>query len=106
MTEFDLYIDPSGTVRTPRGMPVPEATVALYRSDNESGPFTPVPDGSAIMSVAQAGGAVTTDLDADLTACRLHLAVQWLAWFVSERPPPWHDHDWLVDAAEAADRLT
>ena len=50
---FDIYIDPSGAVRTAEGAPLPGATVTLYRSDSSAGPFVPVPDGSAIMSPAQ-----------------------------------------------------
>lgn len=55
--------------------------------------------------VTSAGGAITPDLDAALAACRLHLAVQWLGWFTSDRPPPWQARDWLADATRAAERL-
>ena len=49
--EFDVvYVDPSGTVNTTAGLPIPGATVTLYRSDSSAGPFVQVPDGSAIMS--------------------------------------------------------
>jgi hypothetical protein len=48
--DFDIYIDPSGTVRTLKGRPVPDALVTLYRSDTPEGPFTVVPGGSSIMS--------------------------------------------------------
>lgn len=48
---FDIYIDPSGTVITERdGLPIAGATVRLLRSNGAFGPFTYVPDGSAIMS--------------------------------------------------------
>ena len=47
----DLYIDPSGTVRDEvTGLPVAGATTTLYRSDEATGPFDVVPDGSAVMS--------------------------------------------------------
>ena len=46
------YIDPSGTVRTPNGVPISGATVTLLQSDSLAGPFTPVPNGSAVMSPA------------------------------------------------------
>ena len=49
-TNFPIYIDPSGFVHTTDGAPLAGATVTLYRSDSESGPFTAVPDGSAVMS--------------------------------------------------------
>jgi hypothetical protein len=49
---FDIYIDPSGAVVDLQGNPVEGATVTLYRSDFEQGPFEAVPDGSAIMSPA------------------------------------------------------
>lgn len=45
-----LYLDPSGTVRTLSGRPVPDARVTLYRAESASGPFEVVPDGSAMMS--------------------------------------------------------
>ncbi|HEU4410430.1 MAG TPA: nidogen-like domain-containing protein [Polyangiaceae bacterium] len=47
---FSIYIDPSGNIVTPSGDRVPDAIVTLFRSDSPSGPFEPVPDGSAIMS--------------------------------------------------------
>ncbi|HEX9987495.1 MAG TPA: S-layer homology domain-containing protein, partial [Chloroflexia bacterium] len=49
-----IYIDPSGVVQSylPNGDPaaLPLATVTLFRSDNPTGPFDVVPDGSALMS--------------------------------------------------------
>lgn len=47
---FDVYIDPSGHVIDTDGNPIQGAQVTLYRSDTFDGPFTVVPDGSAIMS--------------------------------------------------------
>ena len=47
---FDLYIDPSGNVRTVSGTPIAAATVTLYRSDTAGGPFVQVPNGDPIMS--------------------------------------------------------
>ncbi|WP_167305977.1 nidogen-like domain-containing protein [Nocardioides euryhalodurans] len=58
---FDVYIDPSGLVRTPSGRPVAGATVTLFRSDDPNGPFTVVPDGSAIMSPANRTNPSLTD---------------------------------------------
>jgi hypothetical protein len=46
----DVYIDPSGYVKTTTGIPIVGATVILYRSESPGGPFVQVPDGSAIMS--------------------------------------------------------
>ncbi len=60
-TDFDFYIDPSGYVRTTTGEPIPGATVTLYRSDAFTGPFAIVPDGSAIMSLANRANPSTTD---------------------------------------------
>jgi hypothetical protein len=48
--DFGIYIDPSGVIRDTNGNPVEGATVTLYRSATEAGPFFPVPDGSALMS--------------------------------------------------------
>lgn len=47
---FDIYIDPSGVVKTVGGNPIGAATVTLYRSDDPGGPFVQVPNGSAVMS--------------------------------------------------------
>jgi hypothetical protein len=58
---FDVYIDPSGTVRTLTGAPVVGATVTLLRSDAESGPFEVVPDGSGVMSLANRRNPDATD---------------------------------------------
>jgi Ser/Thr protein kinase RdoA (MazF antagonist) len=44
-------------------------------------------------------------LEADLTRCRLHLALQWLGWSADWRPPPEHAHDWLGEALELAEGL-
>lgn len=49
--EFDLYIDPSGTVlEADSNEPIPGATTVLSRSELEVGPFVDVPDGDKIMS--------------------------------------------------------
>ncbi len=48
--KFDIYIDPSGNVRDLKGRPIYGATVRLYRSDQPTGPFDLVPNGSLIMS--------------------------------------------------------
>ena len=48
--DFNIYIDPSGTIRTPEGDPIEGATIKLYRSDTADGAFTLVPDGSSIMA--------------------------------------------------------
>jgi hypothetical protein len=58
---FDIYIDPSGVVRTVSGDPVAGATVTLYRSDLAAGPFVQVPNLSAIMSPGNQANPDTTD---------------------------------------------
>ncbi len=60
---FDIYIDPSGHVLTAGGEPVAGATVTLFRSDSFAGPFSPVPDGSAIMSATNRSNPDTTASD-------------------------------------------
>jgi hypothetical protein len=40
-----------------------------------------------------------------LDCCRLHLAVRWLGWSASWRPPPEHARDWRGEALELAERL-
>jgi probable HAF family extracellular repeat protein len=61
LISFDIYIDPSGTVRTLGGAPIAGASVTLLRADSASGPFTPVPDGSALMSPANRANPDATD---------------------------------------------
>jgi parallel beta-helix repeat protein len=61
------YIDPSGVVQSflPNGTPaaLPLATVTLYRSDNFTGPFDVVPDGSALMSPSNRKNSDITQLN-------------------------------------------
>lgn len=59
--DFDMYIDPSGTVRTVDGDPIANATVTLYQSDSPDGPFTAVPDGSDVMSSNNRNNPDVTD---------------------------------------------
>jgi hypothetical protein len=40
-----------------------------------------------------------------LDLCRLHLAVQWLGWAPDWTPPSDHQHDWLAEAMQLAQRL-
>lgn len=61
--EFNIYIDPSGTVLDQSDNPVSGATVTLYRSDSASGPFEIVPDQSAAMSPSNRTNPDTTDAD-------------------------------------------
>jgi hypothetical protein len=49
---FTIYLDPSGTVISPTGAPIGGATVTLLTAPTAAGPFTPVPNGSAVMSPA------------------------------------------------------
>jgi hypothetical protein len=47
---INVYIDPSGLVRTPQGNGIPGVTMTLFRSDSPNGPFVQVPNGSTIMA--------------------------------------------------------
>jgi hypothetical protein len=58
---FDIYIDPSGTVKAVGGTAISGVTVTLYRSDDSAGPFVQVPNGSAIMSPGNRANPDTTD---------------------------------------------
>jgi uncharacterized repeat protein (TIGR01451 family) len=59
---LDLYIDPSGVVLTTEGQPVSGATVTLERAD-DTGAFSPVLDGSAVMSPGNRRNPDLTDED-------------------------------------------
>lgn len=60
---FDIYIDPSGVVSNTLGDPLSGVTVTLYRATAEVGPYTVVPDGSAIMSPSNRKNPDTTGAD-------------------------------------------
>lgn len=57
---FCIYIDPSGVVQTPDGLPIDGATVTLLSAASAGGPFTPVPNGSDIMSPANQTNPMVT----------------------------------------------
>ena len=58
---FDIYIDPSGTVEDTAGHPIADATVTLLRSGTADGPFVAVEDGSAVMALSNRNNPATTD---------------------------------------------
>ena len=60
---FDIWIDPSGAVKTVNGDAIQGATVTLYRSDSASGPFEVVPNGSDVMSIANQVNPGSTDVN-------------------------------------------
>ncbi|HEY2769617.1 MAG TPA: hypothetical protein VGI87_03580, partial [Solirubrobacteraceae bacterium] len=57
----NLYIDPSGLVRTTTGAPVAGATVTLLAATTSAGPFGAVPNGSAVMSPSNRANPDHTD---------------------------------------------
>ena len=61
--EFNIYIDPSGTVVDDAGQPITGATVTLLRADTSAGPFVPVPNGAAIMSPGNRTNPMVTAAD-------------------------------------------
>jgi hypothetical protein len=58
---FDIYIDPSGVVKTVDGNLIVGAAVTVFRSDSPGGPFDAVPDGSALMSPSNRRNPTLTD---------------------------------------------
>lgn len=58
-TVFDIYIDPSGTVKTLGGRPISGATVTIYRFQNNA--WTVIPNGSAVMSPSNRQNPMTSD---------------------------------------------
>jgi hypothetical protein len=58
--EFDIRIDPRGTVVYTNGHPVAGATVTLLGSSAPGGPFLPLPDGSRRMSAESGVNPETT----------------------------------------------
>jgi hypothetical protein len=59
--DFNIYIDPSGYVKTVEGNPIVGATVTLYWSNSPFGGFIRVPDQHAIMSPANRTNPDMTD---------------------------------------------
>jgi hypothetical protein len=116
--EFDIYIDPSGTVRTLSGLPVPDAVVTLYRSDSPSGPFHVVPDGSAIMSPSNRANPDLTDwagrfrwdviagyyiVRAERDGCLSASGAPYVESAVLPVPPPVTDLDLRLDCPDLED---
>lgn len=61
-----------------------------------------------VSSYAALPGDADTPLERflnDLDDCRLHIAVQWLAWSLEWTPPAEHAHDWVSEAISVADRI-
>jgi hypothetical protein len=113
---FSIYIDPSGTVRDTRGEAVPGALVTLLRSPEPTGPFVPVPDGSAVMAPtnrrnpdrSSATGRYGWDVLAGYYVVRVQkegcLALDGGAFAESAVltiPPPVFDLDFVLDCPEA-----
>jgi hypothetical protein len=63
VTDFGLYIDPSGEVKDTAGNPIDGATVTLFYASDPAGPFIPVPNGSTVMSPGNRQNAWTTGSD-------------------------------------------
>ncbi|MBU6201680.1 MAG: hypothetical protein KJS90_06745 [Acidobacteria bacterium] len=62
-TNFDLYIDPEGTVVDQNGNLLTNARAVLLRSDDKDGPYAVVPDGSSIMSPGNRSNPSITGAD-------------------------------------------
>ncbi|WP_102508613.1 carboxypeptidase regulatory-like domain-containing protein [Sanguibacter massiliensis] len=60
VTEFAIYIDPSGTVVDSWGMPIAGATTTLLRADDYNTEYTVVPDGSDLMSAKNRTNPMST----------------------------------------------
>ncbi|MGH2368447.1 MAG: choice-of-anchor L domain-containing protein [Chloroflexota bacterium] len=60
---FNIYTDPSGVVKTVEGVPIPGATVTLFRTDSLGAPFEIVSDGSSLMSPSNRKNPDTTNAD-------------------------------------------
>ncbi len=60
---FNIYIDPSGHVRTVSGAPIANATVTLFYFDEATKEFAVVPDGDSIMSPANRVNPDLTDVN-------------------------------------------
>jgi hypothetical protein len=55
--------------------------------------------------LAGRGADAGDDFARDLDRCRLHKAVQWLAWSDRWTPPREHAQDWMAEALSLCDRL-
>jgi hypothetical protein len=61
--------------------------------------------GRAYRGELVARGVATGDFARDLDRCRLHKAVQWLAWSERWTPPREHAQDWMAEALAVCERL-
>jgi hypothetical protein len=117
--EFDVYIDPSGFVRSVNGSVIVGATVTLYRSDSPDGPFIQVPDGSAVMSPSNRRNPDLTDANghfgwdviagyyvvrAERAGCRGPDGAPFTTTEVLPVPPPVFDLDLRLDCPTSDDR--
>jgi len=62
----------------------------------------------AYLQALPAGERAGVSLDrlaADVDACRLALAVQWIGWAPGWEPPEAHRHDWIAEAAALLDEV-
>jgi Nidogen-like len=116
--EFNVYIDPSGLVLTPGGLPVYGATVTLYRSDSPAGPFEVVPAGSFVMSPANRRNPDLTDeighfgwdviagyykVRAEKEGCTSTSGAAFVESGVLTIPPPVTDLDLRLDCPDEAE---
>ncbi|MFA6576245.1 MAG: carboxypeptidase-like regulatory domain-containing protein, partial [Nocardioides sp.] len=62
-TEFNIYIDPSGTVTDQWGRPIAGAGATLLRSESFDGEFAVVPNGSSLMSPSNRTNPDVTNAD-------------------------------------------
>ncbi len=118
----DVYIDPSGVVRTVEGAPIAGATVTLFRSDTENGAYTEVISGTDVMSptnrrnpdYTDASGAFGWDVKpgyykvrAEASAC--HAPGDPLTPYVETEalpvPPPVYDLDLRLECPDPGDSL-
>jgi hypothetical protein len=63
LTQFNIYIDPSGTVTDQWGRPIAGAGTTLLRSETFDGEFTVVPNGSHLMSPSNRTNPDVTNAD-------------------------------------------
>jgi alpha-tubulin suppressor-like RCC1 family protein len=103
------YIDPSGQITNCANEPVVGASVTLLRAESASGPFTVVPDGSAIMSPENRANPSLTDVEGKYrwdTTAGFYMVEASAAGFepvrseVLEIPPPRFDVDLVLGDCE------
>jgi aminoglycoside phosphotransferase len=96
----NLLVDGGGRIRAVDWETIGTGSAALDLAALTSGAWDPAQRARVIAAYREASGGGPAA--AQLEAAGLLVAVQWLGWSATWRPPAEHAHDWLADAEQLA----